>query len=277
MDNIINDGTSAPKSEDVGKPQENDNSSMDIDKIFGDLKDDQSGGNQTPKGEPSTSSPEAFATKKSQDDLFKEMKSRADKTAHELTQIKAKNEELSGLNDFINSVYEDRDVFTALIADIDPDLVKPKSIEDHIRDGLTKDFGADFVPDDTEENQPGSRTWLYNKRAEELYGDATKANSKLPENLKQLREKRKKAQDDAKLTMAQDKQHIMTDLKWDETRWNTFLDWGNKIQTSQLANIFNSGMQKLADQKQTPSLVSIPGGTPIEDNAYMKHLSDMFG
>lgn len=283
-DNIINELTSQgdPKvmpSTDVpgsDKPNGVEESNMSIDSIFGNSSDDGKNGTQ-----PQTNSPKLFGStadgSKSPEELLKQFQSGYDKATHDNTILQAKVNELSGASDFINDLYDNKDMLKAFVAEINPELVKPQSTEDYIKSNLSKEFGADYVPEEAEENKPGSKSWLYNKRANVLYTESVKGSTEVPSTVKDLRAKKAKAKEDSRILAMQEKQNIMTKFEWQEPQYNEFVNWAQKVTATEFATIWSYAKSKSQNRKGTPSLTSIPGGNPISDSAYTTQLNDMFG
>lgn len=270
--NIIDDLTGYQRQAPNGASLEVDG----IDALFGNgaTNDD---GMKAPAGETTTSSTSKEKPKMTPDEYMKELQSRVDKTTHTLKTLEAQNRELAGAADFVNQLYEDPDVFNAFIAEINPALVKPRNPEDYIRDSLSKEFGPDFVPDEREENIRGSRTWLYNKRADDLYGEAITKSNKVPETISQLKERRMKERKQMEIQASQEKQAIVSEFNWGESDYTGFLNWANKVSTMDFAKLYQYGKTKKGQQTKSPNLVSTPGGTPQSDSAYMTELNNFFG
>jgi len=271
--NIIDDITGAASQEPNGKKEE----AFNIDAMFGSKEDTPPAGNDPQPSGPNEN-PLSSKTKMTPEDYMKELQSRADKASHQLEQLKAQNEELSGAASFVNQLYDDKEVFNAFIAEINPELVKPSNPEDYIRNSLQKEFGEEFVPNEAEENIRGSRTWLYNKRADDLYEDALKQSSKVPQTISQLREKRAKAQQEAQLKAEQEKHAMISEFKWNEADYAGFLNWANKVSTMDFAKLYQYGKTKRSQSPNAaPNLASVPGGTPLSDSAYSQELTNFFG
>jgi hypothetical protein len=250
----------------------------DLNKIFGGPEKVGDGpvppqGNIAPQGGPSTPSQ---APRMSPEQYMKELKSTADKSAHRLEQLTQENTELTSVANFVHQLYEDPQVFNAFVAEINPDLVKPQNAEEYINSNLKKEFGADFVPDISEENLRGSRTWLYNKRADILYDESLQVAGKVPETITTLKEKRIVQKRELELQARQEKTGIIDDLKWSDTDYQGFLTWANKLSTKDFAKIYHVGKTQ-RQHSTTPSLASVPGGTPISNSAYEQELTNFFG
>jgi len=248
-----------------------------VDDIFGNPADDLGKSGSEQLGEPTQTSSKGKRQHKSADEFINQLKSKLDKTTHELEQFKAQTEELKGVADFVNKVYDDEELFNAFVAEIKPDLLKPPSPEAYIRKRLSDEFGEDFVPDEAEANVQGSRSWLYAKRADDFYREAMDQSNKVPETISQMRERQKKAQKEAQVKAEQEKYALMTSKGWSEEQWGAFTEWANKLTLGYLADAYSRGINKQTSSYKTPSLANIPGGTPIDDASHMKHLTEMFG
>lgn len=249
----------------------------EIDELFGFAGDTEKSDTKLPSGDPSISSMEPNTKKMTPDEYMRELQSRADKATSQLKMLEAQNKELSGAAEFVNQLYEDPEVFNALVAEINPELVKPSTPEDFIRKNLQKEFGEDFVPDENEENVRGSRTWLYNKRADDLYGEALKHSSAVPETVKSLRQKRAAAAKEMQAKAQQEKQAILSNLKWNDDQYNGFLNWANKVSTLDFAKIYQYAQNKKSGGMKAPNLANVPGGSPKNTSAYMQELNEFFG
>lgn len=270
--NIIDDITGFATQE----PKGSETSEASIDAIFGN-GDESEDGTARPTGEPEEAS-STGKEKLSPEEYVRKLQSQADKAAYAVKQLEAQNKELSGAADFVNQLYEDEAVFKAFVAEINPELVKPPNPEDYIRNSLGKEFGSDFVPDEAEENIRGSRTWMYNKRADDLYNEAITKSSKKPETIAQIRERRAKAQQEFQLKAEQEKHAILSEFKWSDADYNGFLNWANKVNTMDFAKLYQYGQSKKnAHKSSSPNLATLPGRTPLGDSAYSKELDNFFG
>jgi hypothetical protein len=276
---LSNQGTPDP----VGTtPSESSDESIDA--IFGTTHDDESfEGSRIPEDGTSQSSPgdeyenQNFLSKKTPQQFIAELQSGKDKAFNEIENLKKQNEELAGAAQFVHQLYEDPETFKAFVAEVDPNLVKPSSPEDYIKTNLEKEFGEDFVPDDSEASTPGSRTWLYNKRANDLYGEAMKASGQVPQTISELRKNRAKQQEESKAAAEKERSDIMAKFKWTDNDWQSFLQWGGKLSTMDLAQIRAYSLSKAKGNPSIPNLAGAPGGNTLPDNAYVSHLNNMFG
>jgi len=246
-----------------------------IDAMFGFGSEPKTDTNK-PAGEPTISSPSKV--KQTPEEYVRELQSKADKALNQLKQLEAKNQELSGAASFVEQLYSDQEVFKAFVAEINPELVKPSTPEDYIKNGLKKEFGDDFIPNESEEHIRGSRTWLYNKRADALYEEAITKTNKIPENIKQLKEKRAQAQKILQDNAEKEKREILADFKWTDNDYSGFLNWANKVSIKDFAKLYQYGKQKKSqNSSRTPNLASVPGGTRLSDSAYNNELNNFFG
>jgi len=268
ISNIIGDETPPAK---VG-----DNLPFDIDTLFGNSGDAVIDNIEKPAGGPTIPSASEQKPKMSQEEYLRELQSRVDKSTNTIKTLEERNADLTSATDFINQLYENQDVFKAFVHEIDPSLIKPPTPEDYISANLSKEFGSDFVPDQSEENIRGSRTWLYNKRADDLYAEAVTRSTKTPQSLKDMRASRLAEQDEFQRMAIKEKDDILTAFSWSQGDYDGFLQWADKVKTMDIARLYNHGKSKFTRQA-VPSLAGVPGGTPPSDSAYVKELNNFFG
>ena len=270
-------GTSNDPGVNSGQSIQNDSLDSELDIIFG-----KEGETQTDdKGKPSdddllsdTDGPKDWVK------IAKAHQSNRDKIQAEFDKLTSRvKSEYEPAVEFINQLYEDEEVRRAFIGELEPDLIKAKDPQTFIQESLAKEFGSDFEPDDSEVNRLGTKSWLYAKRAEQLLSKAFENNEKgAPQTLKGLREKRLKAKEEAKRNALEQKSSIMNKLKWDENRYNRWLDWAAKITPEYMATYWDRLEKKVSRQQMAaPNLAGIPGGSPVVPNQFKQELDAMFG
>lgn len=200
----------------------------------------------------------------------------ADKAQNKLGQIEPAFEKYKSVADFLNQVYEDPKVRRAFIAQLEPDLIKPTDPYDALQEQLSKEFGAEFVPDEDEANKPLTKSWRYLKRVDELYRDiSSKRDELVPKTLEELRKERQAQQERAMQDFEKERLDTMNELKWSQTDWNNFQAWAPKLKIKHLAKWYDH-MQRA--KGKAPSLVNQFGGTATQSvPEFFQHLDNMFG
>lgn len=250
----------------------------DIDNIFGISESNEEQGDSSPFGSPSTS--EAPSNKQddeftglSHEDIIKKLQSTKDKYRTQLEIANKKVETLQPLEQFYSSLYEDAEVRRAFIAELEPDLVKPKDPYDVLKEQLDKEFGQDYIPDEEEAKKPFSTSWKYYKKMDELL-TKVKENKTLPKSLSELKEDRKKQKELLKQQQADEKVKLLAQMKWQDESYNNFADWVSKLSSVDLAKIYTFAMRK---QGKAPNMVAQPGGTSFTPNKFNAELKGFFG
>lgn len=246
----------------------------DIEALFGNVADDNATGTQPTSG--SNAKPfEGTFDSKDPEELLRSLQSQRDKLDYKVKQLETQTKELKGAEEFVHALYEDPEVRRAFIAQVEPSLVQQNNPEDYIKNGLAKEFGKEFVPDPDEENIRGSRSWLYNKRADDLYTEYLQNKTKVPETLTTLREKRKKEKEAQQAQVTMEKTRLLQELKWDENEYNSFIDWANKLRLKDLA-LVREFVKKASKPASAPHLGTVPGGKQV-GKSYFHHLDSFFG
>ena len=208
------------------------------------------------------------------DELAKMFQSKYDKAQASLDKVSQKAEHLSSLEDFFHNIYEDESVRRAFIAELEPDLITPKDPYDALEVQLKKEFGDDYVPDDDEAQKPLTKSWRYLKRVDELYKEQTSNKTNLPKSLKELRTDRRTAQEASKVKVAEDRQQVLSTMKWEAPQYNAFVEWAGKINPLDLAKIYSFAMRK---QGGPPNLATQRGGQPFTPSQVETELTSFFG
>lgn len=248
-----------------------------IETMFGGASDDNSDGKPKPEDSPSIKNDDPFGMKNMPSDpeaLLRKLQSERDSTRAKLQKVEQEMTQYKSIADFMTSLYEDQELKQAFIAELAPDLAKPKDPLSFIQERLKKEFGDDFTPNKEETAQIGTRSWLYNERAKDLFAEYKDSNKKLPGSLKELREKRKKAKDEQSQAALLEKKDIATKMKWDEETWNGFADWVGKVKGIHMAKIYNGLRQKTSS---APFLAGQNGGKPLTGSQYKAELDKFFG
>lgn len=271
-----------------GGPASNDSDTImaDIDMLFGGDEPATSGGGRkdgTQQGgddlmpRKQTTQPTDDPTKgMTAEQLAAHFQSIADKAQNKLSQIEPAYEKYKSAVEFLNQVYEDPKVRKAFIAQLEPDLIKPTDPYDALQEQLTKEFGADFVPDEDEANKPLTKSWRYLKRVDELYRDmSSRQNELVPKTLEEIRKERQQAQEAAAQEFEKERLDTMNELKWSQTDWTEFQSWAPKLKIKHLAKWYDHIRRA---KGKAPNLVNQFGGSPAKNMPeFFQQLDNMFG
>ena len=260
-------------------PASGDLAPNDIDNIFGveEVNEEVDGSFAVPdshktSGPPSKEQDDEL-TGLSHEDVIKKLQSTKDKYRTQLEIANKKVETLQPLEQFYSSLYEDAEVRRAFIAELEPDLVKPRDPYDVLKEQLDKEFGQDYIPDEEEAKKPFSTSWKYYKKMDELL-TKVKENKALPKSLSELKEERKKQKELLKQQQAEEKVKLLAQMKWQDDNYNNFADWVSKLSSVDLAKIYTFAMRK---QGKAPNMVAQPGGTSFTPNKFNAELNKFFG
>lgn len=274
MDNIVNNPTSgnAPQ-EPVGTPSE-------IDLIFGNADpNEDNGGSDSPGsiGEPASGAASTDEHDElsglNAEEIIKKLQSTKDKYRTQLDVTSKKLEQLQPLESFLNQIYEDAEIRRAFIAELEPELIKPKDPYTALQEQLGKEFGADFTPDDDEAKKPFTPSWRYYKRVDELLKNVNEQ-AQMPKSLKELREERKRQKEAAQRSAEEEKLKILSTMKWQDEHYNHFTKWVGSLSGTDLAKIYTYAMRK---QSKAPQLATASGGTSYTPNSIVAELNKFFG
>lgn len=200
----------------------------------------------------------------------------ADKANHKLSQIEPAYEKYKSAVEFLNQVYEDPKVRKAFIAQLEPDLIKPTDPYDALQEQLSKEFGADFVPDEDEANKPLTKSWRYLKRVDELYRDiSTKRSEYIPKTLDEIRKERQAQQEQAAQEFEKERLDTINELKWTQADWTEFQSWAPKLKIKHLAKWYEHIRRA---KGKAPNLVNQFGGTATKNMPeFFQQLDNIFG
>lgn len=218
--------------------------------------------------------PSAKNTPKDPEALLRKLQSERDSTKAELEKFQKEITRYKTYEDFLGQLQEDAEVRHAFIAELEPELVKPKDPLTFVQEGLKKEFGNDFSP--TAEGAEPLKVQLYNERARELYTEWKDKQKAMPNNLKDLAARRKQARERAALEAQAEKQKIMSDMKWDENTFGEFSKWVTQIKGTHMAQIWNH-VKGQAKQTRAPFATNQPGGNSYMPSNLQVQLDTMFG
>ena len=194
--------------------------------IFSDIK------NQGFRGQPNAP--------RNPQDVISKLQSERDKAVSQVQNWETQANDWKSASDFLAQLEDDAEIRRAFIAELEPELIKPKNPYDLIEETLGKEF-TDFTPNPDEANIFGSKTWMYNRRAEDLLAESranAKTNAALPTSLKDIREKRKRQTKEDKDNAFKEKQGIITDMKWNEDTWEGFATWMQSTKGNDWAKMY---------------------------------------
>jgi len=268
------------------KSNDSDTIMADIDTLFGSdngspssegRKDGTQQGREDFMPRKQTNEPTDDTTKgMTQEQLVRHYQSIADKAQGKLGQIEPAYEKYKSVADFLNQVYEDPKVRRAFISQLEPDLIKPTDPYDALQEQLSKEFGAEFVPDEDEANKPLTKSWRYLKRVDELYKDLTTQRDDLvPKTLAELRQERQQANEKAAQDFEKERVETMNEMKWSQADWQNFQSWAPKLKIKHLAKWYDH-IQRA--KGKAPNLVNQFGGSPSKNMPeFFQNLDNMFG
>jgi len=213
-------------------------------------------------------------TPRNPQEVIARLQSERDKALSQVKDWETQASNWKTANDFLGELESDADVRRAFMHELDPELVKPKNPYSLIKETLGEEF-KDFTPNPDEANVFGSKTWMYNQRANDLLTEA-KTKWAIPESLKGLREKRKKDSDTANAAALKEKQDIMTGMSWDDNTWSGFATWMQSSKGEDFAKIYSYILRKGGKK---PGNLATQRGYNINSNAagHFSELDPFFG
>ena len=280
-DTFIDQDTSGQNPSTTNPPTE-DPFSKEIDNIFGSTASDVDEGGMPPVKEPGN--PDPFkGTDPNQPDygnmdpeqVARMFQSKYDKTQAALDKVQERLHEYESLEEFIDSVYEDEDVKHAFLSEIAPDLVKQKDPYEALEEQLRKEFGEEYIPDDEEAKRPFTKSWKYYKRADDLEKSVKERKNVVPKSLKALREERSNKKKESQRQVLEEKNKVLTSMKWSDNDYNSFAQWVGKLSAVNLAKIYAYATSR--SPKTAPGLVNQSGGSAPTPNVLMADLDKYFG
>lgn len=209
------------------------------------------------------------------EDAMRQLQSERDKANAEIQKLKSEKSDRDNLLAFVDALYKDKQVREAFIAEVEPDLVKPKDPYTFIKESLGKEFGVDFTPDREEIHVAGTKSWLYNRRADQLLGELQTKQSKTPETIKDLLKQREQQKAEQLRAAELEKTETMKKLNWDEQAWDGFTKWMKSAQTIHFGQIYN-GLLSQQTTMQPPFVTMQPGFNKNTSNEF-SDLKKFFG
>jgi len=206
--------------------------------------------------------------------LLRKLQSERDKARADYEKVAGEASQYKNVAEFVNSLFDDEEARHAFIAELEPNLVKPKDALTFVKEGLKKEFGEEFTPNQDEANVFGSSTWLYNERAKDMFNDWKEKSKRLPASLKELKEKRVKVKEDQTKAALAEKQAIIAQRKWDEGKFDRFAKWVSSVKGIHMATIFDT---LEARRSTAPSLAGLPGGQPLVPSKMKAQIDQLFG
>jgi len=211
---------------------------------------------------------------KSYEDTLRLLQSERDKAFAKAQKLESDVKEKESLAAFIEALYKDQEVRRSFIAEVEPELMKPKDPFSLIKEKLGKEFGEDFTPDRDDVNVAGTKSWLYNKRAELMLNEMNqKHDTPLP--IKELLKQREQQKVEAMRAAEAEKRETMQKLNWDEAAWNGFAQWmksGNTLGFGQIYDRLTKG-----SGTQPPYVTNQPGFNNRNTSNEFDNLKKFFG
>lgn len=259
-----------------GEPQ---GVSDDIDRIFSDATSSSSVSGDDVLGALSSGTNEGVNSQvgMTYEQQVRMFQSKYDKAQAELQKLQPKVEKYDSLEKFYNELFENQEVRRAFIAELEPDLVKPKDPYGALEEQLKKEFGEDYVPDDEEARRPFTQSWKYYRRLSELEQKVREQKSGAPKTLKELRAEREQLLQAQRARDAEIKNEVLSKMKWTDRDYQGFGSWVQKLNAVDLAKIYKFVQSKRANTPAAPYLANQAGGTPQTPNEIEAELKKFFG
>lgn len=214
-------------------------------------------------------------TPKDPEGLLRKLQSERDKARADLEKVTGEANQYKGVAQFVNSLFDDEEARHAFIAELEPNLVKPKDALTFVKEGLKKEFGDEFTPNQDESNVFGSPTWLYNERAKDMFNEWKDKSKKLPASLKELKEKRNLVKEEQAKAALAERNSIKEMRKWDDGKFDRFANWVTSIKGIHMAAIFDTIEARRSSS--VPSLTGLPGGAPMTSSKSKAAIDELFG
>lgn len=255
--------------------------STEIDALFGTpASDSGSEGDDSAGGDPFAGDNDGVGqpdlTGMSHEELAKMFQSKYDRAQAELNKTQPKVKRADSLESFVNDLYEKPEVRRAFLAQVEPDLVKPKDPYVVLEAQLKKEFGEEFIPDEEDAKKPFTSSWRYYKRLDDLYTKEQSQSATLPKTLEELRTERTAKLADQQRADADMKTKVLSTMKWSDNDYKTFGDWVYKLSALDLAKIYNYAQQRRRGPA-VPNLANAPGGRASTPNEIASELKKFFG
>lgn len=259
-----------------GEPQGVDN---DIDRIFGEPASSsaQSGGDVFGALSSDTNEGVNSQVGMTYEQQARMFQSKFDKAQAELQKLQPRVQKADSLEKFYNELYENQEVRRAFIAELEPDLVKPKDPLGALEEQLRKEFGEDYVPDSDEAKRPFTQSWKYYRRLSELEQKVRDQQTTVPKTLKELRAEREQLLQTQRSRDAEIKNDVLSKMKWTERDYQSFGSWVQKLNAVDLAKIYRFVQSKKANAPAMPFLANQAGGTTQTPNEIEAELKKFFG
>ena len=262
-------------------PANVDDFSKDIDQIFGNSASDNAGsGGDNLKGKTPFEDGEQHSddwTGMTHEQLARKFQSEKDIAQATIQKLTPKVQRADALEQFYNELYENPEVRRAFIAELEPDLIKSKDPYAALEEELKKEFGEDYIPDEEEAKRPFTQSWKYYKKLSDLERKAQQSSAQVPKTLKELRTERDNAKNEQKLKDTEMKVSIMGKRKWDDTKWQRFVNWGSKLSPEHLAAVFDYAESRKSYNQGAPYLMNQAGGNTATPNEIESELKKFFG
>lgn len=174
-----------------------------------------------------------------------------------LPKVQKEAEENLRYRAMLEDLTTDDDTLFAFLNERKPDLLPKQDLSERIQTELKKQFG-DYVPTNDEPRTPGSKAWLYDKAAGDIYTKVTSGQTKFG-SLKELREAKERKQQEAIATSQAELAAVAKQYGWDDNALKSFVIWGNGLKAADLAKIYMFATRTGA--MRSPSAASVPGNT----------------
>lgn len=157
----------------------------------------------------------------------------------------------------IEDLSTDDETLYAYLNERKPDLLPKQELTDRIQAELKKEFG-EYVPTNDEPRTPGSKAWLFDKRATDIYGKISTTQTKFG-SLKELREAKNKQQQEQQAAVQAEMSALAKDMNWDEAGLKNFAGWASQLKPKDLAKIYSFALR--TGQMRVPSAAGATGDT----------------
>lgn len=201
--------------------------------------------------------------------LIRTLQSRVDSLTAEHSKLKPEYEKLTKVAEIINMAATDEKALIALVEKLKPGFIPKKDAYSYMQEELSKEFGTDFTPNPDEIKIKGTKSWLYDKRAEELYSDYRSNNMV---SLDSYLQQKQQSEIEKQNKLQEELNSIKQEYGVDDTGLQEFIKFASSIKLKDMYKIFSFSKNK----KGVSSVAGIPGASKI-NNPTIARIDKLFG
>lgn len=141
----------------------------------------------------------------------------------------------------LEEISSDDEALVAFLNERKPEFLPKRDLSAAISEALKKEFG-DYTPTADEPRNPGSKAWLYDKKANDVYAQLSQGGKQFG-SLKELREARQKQAEQQSEANRAEIEAVAKEYQWSPEQTKAFAKWAAELSAKDIAKMYRFALR----------------------------------